>query len=182
MRVISGTAKGLKLKAVPGDTTRPILDRVKVPLFDILRSHLEGITVLDLFAGTGQIGIECLSQGANHCIFLDLAQPAIETIKDNLTHTKLLDRAEVRRTDAFTYLRNCQKSFDLIYVAPPQFQELWTQALHTIAERPKLLNKNALVVAQIDNKEYETLQLSCLQEFDRRSYGSTTLVFYRILA
>jgi 16S rRNA (guanine966-N2)-methyltransferase len=178
MRVIGGTAKGRPLKAVPGDSTRPILDRVKVPLFDILRPRLEGIAILDLFGGTGAVGIEALSQGAGHCVFIDTNARAVATIRDNLTTTELLDRAEVRHTDAFVYLRNCAKSFDLIYVAPPQYQGVWIEAMRTIAERPHLLTEGGIIIVQIDPKEYEELDLGYLVKTQERRYGNTILVFY----
>jgi 16S rRNA (guanine966-N2)-methyltransferase len=178
MRVIGGSAKGRPLKSVPGDSTRPILDRVKTPLFDILRPSLPGISVLDLFGGTGAVGIEALSQGADHCVFLDVNARAVATIRDNLTTCDLADRAEVRHTDAFIYLRNTQKSFDLIYVAPPQYKGIWVEALRTIAERPHLLAHAGKIIVQIDPKEYEQLQLESLQELSQRSYGNTILVFF----
>jgi 16S rRNA (guanine966-N2)-methyltransferase len=178
MRVIGGTAKGRLLKSVPGDSTRPILDRVKVPLFDILRPQLEGISMLDLFGGTGAVGIEALSQGAKHCVFLDTNARAVSTIKDNLTTCELLEKAEVRHTDAFIYLKNCAKSFDLIFIAPPQYKGLWIEAIRMIAERPHLLADEGLIIVQIDPKEYELLQLETLRETQQRKYGNTVLVFY----
>lgn len=179
MRVIAGTAKGRKLLAVPGDGTRPILDRVKTALFDILRPEIEGARVLDLFAGSGAVGIEALSQGAVHCTFLDLSRPAIETIKQNLETTGFGANAEVRHYDAFSFLRNSAKSFDLVYVAPPQYESLWVQALQTIAERPEIVTPHGLIVVQIDPREYEALELTAFRETDQRAYGNTLLVFYR---
>lgn len=178
MRVIGGTAKGRALKAVPGDSTRPILDRVKTPLFDILRPTIAGISVLDLFGGTGAVGIEALSQGAGHCVFLDTNARAVATIKDNLNTCGLSDRAEVRHTDAFIYLKNSTKSFDLIYVAPPQYEGIWIEAMRALAERPHLLTDRGNVIVQIDPKEYEALDLSTLHETARRKYGNTVLVFF----
>jgi 16S rRNA (guanine966-N2)-methyltransferase len=178
MRVISGSAKGRPLKAVPGDSTRPILDRVKVPLFDILRPSLEGISALDLFAGTGGIGIEALSQGAQHCVFIDTNAKAIATIKENLQTTRLETRGEVRHTDAFVYLKNTSKIFDLIFVAPPQYRGIWIEAMRALAERPHLLSSNGTIVAQIDPKEYEPLELGSLQETSQRKYGNTLFAFY----
>ena len=179
MRVISGIAKGKKLKPVPGDTTRPILDRVKTALFDILRPEIQGITVLDAFAGSGGVGIEALSQGAAHCTFLDSATKAVATIRDNLENTGLTSKAEVRTTDAFNFLRNTSKAFDLIYIAPPQYKSLWVEMMHIIAERPEVVNDGGLIIVQIDPKEYERLVLSEFQEDDQRKYGNTLLVFYR---
>ena len=180
MRVIGGTAKGRLLKAVPGDSTRPILDRVKVPLFDIIRPQLEGISILDLFGGTGSVGIEALSQGASHCVFLDTNARAIATIKENLETTDLTSKAEVRHTDAFVYLRNCSKSFDLIFVAPPQYKGVWIEAMRTIAERPDLIKAGGRVIVQIDPKEYEPLDLGVLVETQQRRYGNSLLVFWVI--
>jgi 16S rRNA (guanine966-N2)-methyltransferase len=178
MRVIGGTAKGRLLKSVPGDSTRPILDRVKTPLFDILRPTLPGISILDLFGGTGAVGIEALSQGAGHCVFLDVNARAVATIRENLATCGLSDRAEVRHTDAFVYLKNTQKSFDLIYVAPPQYKGVWIEALRTLAERPHLIAEGGKVIVQIDPKEYEPLELQTLREQSQRTYGKTVLLFF----
>jgi 16S rRNA (guanine(966)-N(2))-methyltransferase RsmD len=178
MRVIGGSAKGRALKAVPGDSTRPILDRAKVPLFDILRSFVPNKQILDLFGGTGQIGIEALSQGATHCVFCDTNARAIATIKDNLATTNLSGSAEVRHTDAFVYLKNSSKAFDLIFVAPPQYKGIWIEAMRIIAERPHLLAEGGKIVVQIDPKEYEFLELTALQEDSQRKYGNTLFVFY----
>ncbi|MCB0329281.1 MAG: 16S rRNA (guanine(966)-N(2))-methyltransferase RsmD [Bdellovibrionales bacterium] len=180
MRVVGGTAKGTKLLAVPGDTTRPVLDRVKTSLFDILRPSLSQVSLfLDLFAGSGSVGIEALSQGDGRAIFLDLEEAAVKTIKANLDKTRFSTRAEVRRSDAFGYLRKVKKVFDLIYVAPPQYEGLWLEALKLIAERPQLLSPSGRVVVQIDPKEREGFSSATLQLFDERKYGNTLLLFYR---
>ena len=102
------------------------------------------------------------------------------TIKDNLEKTHLSAQAEVRNTDAFGYLRHTTtKVFDLIYVAPPQYESLWVQAMHLLAERPELVSPDGMVVVQIDPKEYEPLALNDFEEIEQRKYGSTLLVFYR---
>lgn len=182
MRVIAGSARGRKLLSVPGTGTRPILDRVKTSLFDILRPELNRLHILDLFAGSGAVGIEALSQGAPHCTFIDMGNDAFKTIKSNLETTGLSASASVLHTDAFSFLHRTQESFDLIYVAPPQFKNLWVEALHGISERPHLLQAEGLVIAQIDPKEYEQLSLSALQEYRQEKYGNTLLVFYRKVA
>lgn len=180
MRVIGGTAKGRALKSVPGDSTRPILDRVKTPLFDMLRPQLPGMRILDLFGGTGAVGIEALSQGAEHCVFLDTNARAVEIIKSNLETTELKEKAEVRHTDAFVYLKNSTKSFDLVYVAPPQYEGIWIETMRVIAERPHLVAPGGIVIVQIDPKEYEQLNLHSLTETKQRRYGNTILVFYSL--
>lgn len=178
MRVIAGTAKGILLKSVPGDSTRPITDRVKTALFDTLRPELPGTGVLDLFAGTGAVGIEALSQGAEHAVFLDLSRRAVETIRDNLRAARLREKATVYHQDAFLYLRNTDRVFDIIYIAPPQYKALWVKALHQIAERPEVVAAGGMLIAQIDPKEYEEVSLSDFEEVRQRRYGSTLLVFY----
>jgi 16S rRNA (guanine966-N2)-methyltransferase len=114
MRVVGGSAKGKQLLLVPGSGTRPIMDRVKESLFDILRPRIEGMRVLDLFAGSGSVGIEALSQGAAFCTFIDRERSAVATIKKNLANTGLADRALVLHTDALGFLVGLQQTFDLI--------------------------------------------------------------------
>lgn len=179
MRVVGGSARGCRLASVPGDTTRPIMDRVKTALFDILRPSIAGVSVLDCFSGTGAVGIEALSQGAGDCTFLDLEKRAIETIRKNLETTHLTDKADVRHTDAFRYVKNCQKAFDLIYVAPPQYEGLWLEMMHMLAERPERLAPGGQIVVQIDPKEYNKEDFSTLDLRDERRYGNTLLLFYQ---
>ena len=178
MRVIGGTARGCRLASVPGDSTRPIMDRVKTALFDILRPSIVGVSVLDCFAGTGAVGIEALSQGAGHCTFLDLEKRAIETIKSNLTAARLSELADVRHTDAFRFVKNCQRTFGLIYVAPPQYEGIWLEMLRMLAERPERLTPEGQIVVQIDPSEYEPQEFSNLTLSDERKYGNTLLLFY----
>ena len=179
MRVVAGSARGKKLLAVPGDSTRPILDRVKTALFDILRPHIQGLKVLDVFAGSGGVGIEALSQGAAHCTFIDLNNNAFKTIKQNLEETKLSTSGSVYNTDAFSFLRRTTESFDLIYVAPPQYEGIWIETLRTLAERPEILTPQGMIVVQIDPKEYEPVALTAFSEDRQKKYGNTLLVFYR---
>lgn len=182
LRVISGAAGGLLLQAVPGDKTRPITDRTKEALFNIIRQDLPASHFLDLFAGTGSVGIEALSRGADFVRFLDTQRVAIETIQANLNHTKLGDKAEVVQTDALGYLtRKADRHFDYVYVAPPQYHQLWSRALTELDANTAWLVEDAWVIAQIHPKEYEELQLKNLQEFDQRKYGNTLLVFYEHL-
>ncbi len=177
--MISGSAKGRRLKSVPGDTTRPITDRVKEALFNILGGDVVDSRWWDMFAGTGAVGIEALSRGAAFARFTDLNRAPIETIQANLAASALTGRAEVRRADAFALLASPpDASFQYIYVAPPQFHELWSKAVLALDARPRWLADDGWVIAQISPKEYLDLGLLSLREFDRRKYGSTTLVFY----
>jgi 16S rRNA (guanine966-N2)-methyltransferase len=178
MRVIAGEAKGRKLKMVRGSSTRPIGERVKEALFAILGNFVVEARFLDLFAGTGSVGIEALSRGASFAVFVEQQRQAIIIIRDNLAHTGLKDRAQVVRGDVFTFLkRGDLEPFDVIYVAPPQYQGLWAETLQALDETA-LLVPGGLVVVQIHPKEYAALELETLELTDRRKYGSTLLCFY----
>lgn len=180
-RVISGKAKGRRLKLVPGDTTRPIMDRVKESLFNILGDVSE-TRWLDLYAGTGQVGIEALSRGAAAVVFVDKGRAAIQTIRDNLAHTQLIEGTNVIQADALAFLRESgERPFDIIYVAPPQYREMWIGALLAIdAAVERYLTKEGLAVAQIDPREFKELGLIHLTLIDKRRYGSTLLCFYQV--
>jgi 16S rRNA (guanine966-N2)-methyltransferase len=179
IRVIAGKAKGRKLKMVKGDGTRPITDRVKENLFNILGTEVHGSTFFDLFAGTGSVGIEALSRGAAHVLFMEISNAAIKAIQQNLEHTRLEEGAEVLRRDAFVFLRNHpDRGFDTIFIAPPQYKGMWERALLAIDENPGWLNPDGWAVVQIDPHEYKKLELSHLVEFEERKYGNTLLVFY----
>lgn len=183
MRVISGLARGRKLKMVPGDTTRPILDRAKESLFSILHGLIPGTRWLDLFAGTGQVGIEALSRGAAEVVFVDAARPAILTVQENLHATGLAEHATVHQGDAFAYLHRHISGraapFDLIYIAPPQYKQLWVDALKLVDEHAaELLHPDSLVVVQIDPSEAAVLPTQALHLYDERRYGRTLFYFY----
>jgi len=180
-RIIGGKARGVRLKPVPGDITRPVTDRVKGALFNILGADIHGAIFLDLFGGTGSVGIEALSRGAAFVRMIDLNRPAIVTIKDNLKTTHLEGNAEVIQGDTFSYLKQRpDRVFDYIYVAPPQYKDLWLKALDEIDRNPGWLAQDAWVIAQIDPIEYQSRQFQRFQEFDQRRYGSTILVFYLV--
>ncbi len=179
LRVISGSAKGRRLKTVPGESTRPITDRVKEALFNIIGGDVVDSTWWDLFAGTGAVGIEALSRGAAFVRFSDRSRAAIEVIHWNLAHCQLEKHAEVRRGDAFAMLTvPPDRRFDYIYIAPPQYHELWSKALHALDAHPAWLGEDAWVIAQIHPREYQPLSLTHLSQFDERRYGNTLLVFY----
>jgi 16S rRNA (guanine966-N2)-methyltransferase len=179
LRIIGGSARGRTLRAVPGDTTRPVTDQVKEACFNIIGGDIVDAIFLDLFAGTGSIGIEALSRGAAYTRFVDLNRLPIETVRVNLVHCGLEKRADVIRTDAFALLERIpDRSFDYIYIAPPQYKGLWNQAVFALDINPGWMSDDAWVIAQIHPLEYETLELKSLVEFDRRRYGSTLLVFY----
>jgi len=182
MRVISGRAKGRKLKMVPGDITRPVIDRVKENLFNILGDWIVDTRWLDLFAGTGQVGIEALSRSASGVVFIDSAKAAIRTIHENLKITDLAENAEVFRANAFDYLSvGVIQPFDVVYVAPPQYHGVWSDVLQRIDQTPaKYLTADGMVIVQIDPAEFRDLELKNLVLFDQRRYGRTMLCFYEV--
>jgi len=182
LRVISGKARGRKLRAVPGDTTRPITDRTKESLFNILGADIQDASFLDLFAGTGSVGIEALSRGAGFVRFVDKSRQAVETVKSNLQMTGLGQSAEVLQMDAFAFLeRSADRAFDYIYIAPPQYKELWKRSLLSLEANRTWISEDAWVIVQIDPVEYTEPEVKYLVEFDRRRYGSTLLIFYETI-
>jgi 16S rRNA (guanine966-N2)-methyltransferase len=179
IRVIGGTARGRKLKMAPGAGTRPISDRAKESLFNLLGSDIESAEVLDLFAGTGSVGIEALSRGAARATFVECDRQAVNTIQANLKTVGFAERGRVLRADVFIYLRNQPKQgFDFIYVAPPQYHNLWAETLAALDARPAWANPDCVVVAQIDPREFQALPLKNLELADQRRYGSTLLCLY----
>jgi len=178
MRVISGSAKGIQLQAVPGSGTRPISDRVKEALYNILGEAIIESQVLDLFAGTGSVGIEALSRGAEQAVFVEKHPKAITTIRANLRRTALEAEARVVRADVFKFLASTPQPFDLIYIAPPQYQGLWSKTVLALDAVPEWLYPRGLAVVQIFPKELEPLSLANLRLSEKRKYGSTLLCFY----
>lgn len=180
MRVISGSAKGIRLASVPGKSTRPITDQVKEALFNILGSEVVETTFLDLFGGTGAVGIEALSRGAEHVVFLDINYQAYKVIQKNLEATDLSPYATVLKKDAFVYLRETPThAFDFIYIAPPQYQSIWAKTMEALDVNPNWSAIGSTVIVQIHPKEFiEGLSYTNFAIFDRRSYGDTLLIFY----
>ncbi|MCU0496596.1 MAG: 16S rRNA (guanine(966)-N(2))-methyltransferase RsmD [Anaerolineae bacterium] len=179
LRVIAGSAKGRKLKLVPGEGTRPIMDRVKEALFSILGREIFDAVMLDLFAGTGSVGIEALSRGASHVTFVDSDRAAIQTIHENLKIANVADRAQVRRGDALELLKQPPpRPFDLIFIAPPQYKDLWIQTLQALEKNHTWIPAGTNVIVQIDPKEKQDLALKYLETTDQRQYGKTLLLFF----
>ncbi|MGC9469028.1 MAG: 16S rRNA (guanine(966)-N(2))-methyltransferase RsmD [Anaerolineae bacterium] len=178
MRVIAGTAKGRQLYSVRGPGTRPMTNRAKSALFSILGVHLKGSKFLDLFAGTGQVGIEALSRGAAETTFVELEPAALRAIQANLKVTELEARGTIVRADVFKYLQRTPEPFDYIFVAPPQYRGWWAQTLELIDAHPGWLYDDGWAIVQINPTEYEPVTLSNLILFDQRTYGSVMLCFY----
>ena len=147
MRVITGTARGRRLKEPVGLETRPTADRVKEGIFSSIQFEIEGRRVLDLFGGTGQMGIEALSRGAAHCTFVDLRKEAVGIIKDNLALTGLAGRAAVVQADYQAFLSRCRETFDVIFLDPPYNSGMLEKALETITAID-IVSENGIIVCE----------------------------------
>jgi 16S rRNA (guanine966-N2)-methyltransferase len=178
-RIIAGKARGLRLQPVPGTITRPITDRVKEALFNILSTDVVECSFLDLFGGTGSVGIEALSRGASFVRFVEVNQAAVKTLTANLERSKMQSLAEIMHRDAFALLSHApDRTFDYIFIAPPQYKDLWKKAMLALDANPGWLAANGWIIVQIDPVEYEEFQLVKFKEIDKRKYGSTLLLFY----
>jgi len=179
IRVIAGTAKGRRLKMVPGDTTRPVMDKVKEACFSILGRRIIDSVFLDLFAGTGSVGIEALSRGASKAVFIELEKKAVQVIQENLQLVRFEDRAVVRRTDVLAFLKtDPPEQYDFIYIAPPQYKSLWIQTITALDKKPAWIPPGTTVIVQIDPSEKQTIDLEHLAPIDERRYGNTLLWFF----
>lgn len=179
MRVISGSAKARRLVS-PGRATRPITDRVKENLFNILGTDFIDGNVLDLYAGAGSVGIEALSRGARHATFVEFNEQALRALRENLRLTQLSSHATVVRENVFKFINRApEEPFDLIYVAPPQYKNLWWQTLHSLDVR-EFLTGTGVIVVQIHPKEFRELDLVSYELDDSRKYGNTMLCFYSL--
>ena len=178
MRVISGKAKGVVLKTPQGLNTRPTTDRVKEELFSIIQFDLPATRVLDLFAGTGQLGIEALSRGASFAVFVDERDDACKLIKENLTRTKLLSSSQVIRSDYLNYLKRCNEKFDIIILDPPYAEVFLENSLKMITEIDILQTGGIIVTERPLGKDLSLEFPGYIRSKDYK-YGQTILTLYR---
>ena len=178
MQIVGGEKKGLKLSSVPGDSTRPILDRVKTALFATIRNNIQDKTFLDLFGGSGSVGLEALSQGAKHVTFIDNNKNAINTLKENTKKTGFQNSTNILFKDSFKFLESTNDKFDIIFIAPPQYKELWIKAIQLVDKNFKTLSPEMIIV-QIDPKEYKELVFENIKEEKQKRYGNTVMIYYR---
>ena len=157
MRVISGSARGRRLKELLGMDTRPTTDKVKESLFNIIQFEIEGRRVLDLFGGTGQLGIEALSRGADHCTFVDMRKEAAALIRENLRLTGLSERSRVVQGDALSFLSSCGEKFDVILLDPPYHTELLEKSVERITEFDILREHGIMICESAAERELPAL-------------------------
>lgn len=170
MRVISGKARGVKLISPEGNSTRPTLDRVKEALFSMLLPYLNEASVLDLFAGSGALGIESLSRGAGKAVFVDSSKAAIECVRKNLTAAKLENSATVIMSSSKNYLEKCNEKFDIIFLDPPYAQALYEETLLLI-EKYNLLTESGIIVIEWDYDIGFNSKTSRFEVLKEKKYG-----------
>ena len=184
MRVISGIAKGTKLSSIDSNRTRPTLDRVKEALFSILQTYInEETIVLDLFAGSGQIGIEFLSRGAKKAVFGESNPQAVKMIHQNLHKTHFSEKSKVMSKDYKKILKNIKEDglkFNIIYIDPPYKLDLAVDSVQYIINN-NILDKNGLIIIETDEEDREIKELEKIdvQMCDLRKYGRVKLIFLR---
>ena len=178
MRVIAGKAKGIQLKTPDGMLTRPTADRVKEALFSILNFDLPGTRVLDLFAGTGQLGIEAISRGANFAVFVDEREAACALVRENLKKTGVTQQAQVVRSDYMNYLRHCREKFDIILLDPPYSEVFLENSLKMITEIDILQSGGIIATEYPFGKALPEECCSCFRSKEYK-YGKTILKIYR---
>ena len=178
MRVISGSARGITLKTPEGLNTRPTADRVKEAIFSIVQFDLPGKRVLDLFGGTGQLGIEALSRGANSCTFVDQSDKACRLIKENLKRTKLIDQSQVVQTDYKSYLMKCNQKFDIIILDPPYAEDFLENSLKLITEIDILQYDGIIITERPLEKDLFVDFVGFTRSKDYK-YGKTVITLFR---
>lgn len=176
MRVITGLARGRRLETLPGEATRPTAEKVKESLFSAIQFDIEGRRVLDLFAGSGQLGIEALSRGASGCVFVDKNTEAVKIIRRNLQNTGLSSMAQVLGTDALSYLTRPGDRFDLVFLDPPYAAELLLPALNKVAP---LVNDGGIIVCETEDGVELPQRVDRFSVARTYKYGRICLWLYR---
>lgn len=177
MRVITGSCRGMKLKTLDGLATRPTAERVKEGMFSAIQFEIEGRKVLDLFAGTGQLGIECLSRGAVHAVFVDAAAESVRVIKENLQKTKMTQVSTLVQSEAMAYLDRCREKFALVFLDPPYQGGLLNAALKKISEID-ILAESGIIICEYATDQPPKVPSGLTVSRDYR-YGKTGVCLLR---
>ncbi len=178
MRVVSGMARGISLKTPDGLATRPTADRVKEAMFSIIQFEIPGGKVLDLFGGTGQLGIEALSRGGTKCVFVDESEAACRLIRENLKRTSFTGQGQVIRADYLSYLQNCKEKFDIILLDPPYAEVFLENALKMISEID-ILQSGGIIVTERPLGKALTANFVGFSRSKDYKYGKTVVTLYR---
>lgn len=180
MRIISGKARGTKLNTLAGEQTRPTLDRVKESIFNIIQNEIEDTIFVDLFSGSGAIGLEALSRGAKKAILCDKSKEAIDIIKSNVEKTHFTEKAEIINTDFEKCIKNIKGQIDIIYIDPPYQTDYILKTLE-ILEKSNIINKETKIILETDNEERILKEIKHLkfEIVDKRKYGIANIIFLK---
>ena len=184
LRVISGKARGLKLDSPKNQDVRPTTDRVKESLFNIINPYIRESNILDLFAGTGSLGIECLSRGAKNCVFVDKSKDSINIIKSNVKKARVENESTILNIDfkdAVKRLSSQNQKFDVIFMDPPYYENMFIECLKIIDEL-NLLYEDGIIIVEHDTKDLFDESIGNLVKSRDKKYGNTTLTFYKLEA
>jgi 16S rRNA (guanine966-N2)-methyltransferase len=180
MRIITGIAKGRKIKAPSGMDTRPTLDRVKESIFDILACKIEGKNILDLFAGTGNLGLEAISRGANKCVFVENNRDTYKILQENVTSLGFQKECELYNRDSFTSLKffhNNNNTFDIIFLDPPYGKGYIEKAISVI-DGEDLLNDDGIIVCEYDEKDLIPDTVGKIRSYRTEKYGRVKISLF----
>lgn len=182
MRIISGTARGTKLYTLEGQTTRPTLDRVKESLFNIIQNEIPNSVFLDLFSGSGAIGLEAASRGARKVILCDKSKEAIKIINKNIEKTHLIEKIEIYNLDYEVLLKTkIKENLDIVYIDPPYDSDFAIKSIEYIIDK-KLINEESKIIIETDDEErlLKKLKNIEIEITDKRKYGRAVLIFLKI--
>lgn len=177
MRVITGTARGMKLKTLDGLFVRPTTDQVKESVFNIIQFEIPGARVLDLFAGSGQLGIEALSRGASRATFVDSSRESVAVVNENLEHTKLSKYAIVKNEDAQSFLNFTKDEFDIAFLDPPYRKEIVVSVLPLLSEK---MSDGGVIICETAREEELPQNAGRFTLYKEYKYGKIKLTVYRI--
>jgi len=180
IRIISGIAGGMHIKVPPTDKTKPTLDRVKESVFSILQPYIPGKRVLDLFAGSGSLGLEALSRGAGFAVFVDSSRLCTETIRENIQKTKMTEKAQVVRADVYKAIQGFSRQglkFDIIFMDPPYARNFVCKTLQMIVENDIIIENGLIAAEHIDTEQLPD-RIGKLVKVRSKHYGDTVYTFY----
>ncbi|APC40961.1 16S rRNA (guanine(966)-N(2))-methyltransferase RsmD [Clostridium estertheticum] len=181
MRIISGSARGRKLLSPVGMGTRPTLDRIKEAIFNIIQNRVRDAVVVDMFSGTGSLGLEAASRGAAKCYLIDMGDTTFEMLQSNVDNLKFNDICKCLKGDTYKYMEQFANEgivFDLIFIDPPYAKDMIPPAIEIISSN-SLLSKEGLIVCKIDSSEEIYEGNGIIHLSDSRKYGNTTVLFYK---
>ena len=178
MRVISGSARGKKLECPEGIDIRPTLDRVKESVFNMIAFDIAGATVLDLFSGSGALGIEALSRGASHCVFVDKSSQSIDATQKNIEATRFGDASSVINTDSIDFIKKTDKTFDIIFIDPPYESELYESSLRAIKDSG-ILSDDGFIVLEYDINITPIFETTGFEIVKDRKYGRVKILIMK---